>query len=496
METVLFYAKRELRHRFGQFLPFFLICAALYFAGVSVLILGASLTRGAIDEALALFEAGVYTMEHNADALNENFLFEPMYLSISVFLVFLFGISTAVLFSIRNDEDAQELGIHRTVGLRRRDLLRIRQIEALVCYGAGTICGLILGTLTMKIYSVYVLSYYEGTFFVALKFSFPVSYILFWTLVYTGAVLIGVRIAQFGKTDVNDMIHSGIAVRRAGKELKGFIDGSEELPAYGALYVRRAKRRIVKNNLASALGLILPMFFILGGATLHSNIRAVDFSLSTVGIHAARDAFIPDSLVEEVRGLKGVKSAETLGTGEPVQIFDLSVMADGSENRESVKAALERMAEIYRLEFTDLAEAREKENAIGTMYRIFLYLIGGTLFCAALILNFVSLRANLRVRRREIAVLRALGAKREQVHRTLAPETMANFAVGTGLSVMIGVAGFLILTTDAGVQLGALLGVFCSLLVLGAASAAQFVFTGRIAEKMMDEEIAESARRA
>jgi cell division protein FtsX len=495
MGTVRFYAKRELRQKFGQFLPILLVCAALSFAGVSILILGASLTRGALDETLAYFEAGIYDLEHHADYLNENFLMEPMYLSISIFLVFMFFISSAVLFAIRNEEDARELGILRTLGLKRRDLLRLRLLEALFCYGAGTALGLILGTLTMKGYSVYMLARYEGTFFVALKFSFPLPYVLFWTLVYAGAVLVGVLIAHPIKTDVNDLIHAGIAVRRAGQELKGSIDGTEELPAYGALYVRRARRRIVKNNLAAALGLVLPMFFVLGGATLHATVASTaDFSLSTIGIHAARDAFIPQSLVREVRNLPGVKDLNTYETGSI--IWDIEVWAEGPEVHEEIGTALETIAETYRLEFTDVAVQREKDNAIGTMYRIFLYLIGGMLFCAAVILNFASVRANLRVRRREIAVLRALGAKREQIHRTLAPETVANFAVGSGLSVLIGVGGFLILTTDACVQLGALLGVVCSLLMLGASSAAQVAFTRRITETMMDEEIAISARRA
>ena len=495
MKTIRFYAAKELRNRFAQFLPFLLVCAALSFAGVSVLILGASLTRGALDETLAYFEAGIYDLEHHAGYLNENFLMEPMYLSISVFLVFLFGISSAVLFAIRNEEDAAELGILRTLGLKRRDLWRIRLLEAMFCYGAGTALGLILGTLTMKAYSVYMLARYEGTFFVALKFSFPLPYVLFWTLVYAAAVLVGVRIAQPRKTDVNDLIHAGIAVRKPGKELKGSIDGSEELPAYGALYVRRARRRIVKNNLAAALGLVLPMFFVLGGATLHATVASTaDFLLSTIGIHAARDAFIPQSLVQEVRNLPGVKDLQTWETGGIV--WQIDVFAEGPELHEEIGRALETIAETYRLELNDAVEMREKDNAIGSMYRIFLYLIGGMLFCAAVILNFASVRANLRVRRREIAVLRALGAKREQIHRTLAPETLANFAVGSGLSVLIGVGGFLILTTDAGVQLGALLGVFCSLLMLGASSAAQAVFTRRIAEAMMDEEIVLSARRA
>lgn len=494
MKTAGFYAGRELRRRFPQFLPFLVICAALSFAGVSILILGASLTRGALDETLANFEAGIYDLKHHADYLNENLLMEPMYLSISVALVFLFGISTAVLFAIRNEEDAREFGVLRTVGMKRNDLLRIRQIEAMACYGAGTLAGLILGTLTMKGYSVYMLARYEGTFFVALKFSFPVPYVLFWTLLYAGAVLVGVRIAHPRKSDVNDMIHSGIAVRRAGQELKGSLDGAEDLPAYGALYVRRAGRRIFKNNLAAAIGLVLPMFFVLGGATLHANNTTTDFILTSIDFRAERGAFIPPSLVEEVRNLPGVKDARTYETGGIV--WQIDVWAEAPDMREEIGVSMEAMAPKYGLVFNDLALQREKENAIGTMYRIFLYLVGGTLFCAAVVLNFVSVRANLRVRRREIAVLRALGAKREQIHRTLAPETLANFAVGSGLSVLIGVGGFLILTTDAGVQLGGLLGVLCSLLVLGAASAMQVVFTRKIAEEMMDEEIAVSARRA
>jgi len=198
--------------------------------------------------------------------------------------------------------------------------------------------------------------------------------------------------------------------------------------------------------------------------------------------------------VQEVRNLPGVKNLNTYETGGIV--WEIEVWAEGPQVHEEIGTTLKPIAETYRLEFTDVVEQREKDNAIGTMYRIFLYLIGGMLFCAAVILNFASVRANLRVRRREIAVLRALGAKREQIHRTLAPESLANFAVGSGLSVLIGVGGFLILTTDAGVQLGALLGVVCSLLMLGASSAAQVAFTRRITEDMMDEEIAISARRA
>ena len=74
MGTVRFYAKRELRQKFSQFLPFLLVCAALSFAGVSILILGASLTRGALDETLAyirhLKDAGV---DAGVDVYHGNF---------------------------------------------------------------------------------------------------------------------------------------------------------------------------------------------------------------------------------------------------------------------------------------------------------------------------------------------------------------------------------------------------------------------------------------
>ena len=130
MKSSLFYAKRELRRKKAQFLPFFLICAALAFTCVSLLILGASLDRGSREETLALIEEGVFDYEHNGDALNENSLMTPMYFGVNAVLLFVFCMASAVLFAIRNEEDAAELGMLRTLGMKRRDLLRVRQIAS------------------------------------------------------------------------------------------------------------------------------------------------------------------------------------------------------------------------------------------------------------------------------------------------------------------------------------------------------------------------------
>ncbi|MBO7404382.1 MAG: FtsX-like permease family protein [Clostridia bacterium] len=492
MKSAQFYAKRELTRKKAQFLPFLLICAVLAFTCVSILILGASLDRGSLEQTLALFEEGIYDYKHNADALNENSLLTPMYLGVCAVLLFMFGMASAVLFAIRNEEDAAELGVLRTLGMKRRDLLRIRQIEAMFCFAAGAAAGTVLGVLVMKVYSVYVLARAEGTVFIPLKFAFPAGYVLVWMLLYAGAVLLGVGLAHRKPSDVREMIRSGFALRKPGEDLSGSLDSSVEIAASGTLYERRAKRMILKNNLASALGLILPMFFILGGATLMTDYSTNDFSLEN-GLRT--EGIVTEELAAQVERLPGVKAVEKSGLRyEKDGWWQLSVWADGPEVHEALIEPLKGLAEAYDLEFTDSVVLRKQSDAITGMYRLFLYLVGGMLFCAALALTFASVRANLRVRRREIAILRALGSKREQVHRILAPETAANFAVGSGLSVLMGVGGFLLVTSNAGVQLEAVLGVFVSLLMLGAAIGGGVLYTRREAEAMMNEEIADTAK--
>ena len=489
-----FYAKRELKHKKVQFLPFFLICAALSFTCVSILILGASLDRGYREETLAKIEEGIFDYEHNGDALNENSLMTPMYFGINAVLLFVFGMASAVLFAIRNEEDALELGTLRTLGMKRRDLLRIRQIEAMVCFAAGSVAGTVLGTLVMKGYSVYNLSRYEGTVFIPLKFTFPAGYVFVWMLLYAGAVLVGVRLAHKKFSDVREMIRRGssMAVRDPGEDLRGSLDSSDEIAAYGKLYVRRARRMILKNNLASALGLILPMFFILGGATLMEDNSTMDFTLGR-GIGA--NGSVTPALVQQVESLPGVKGTDTgMFLPDMGAWTDLTVWADSPEARKALIGTLSELAEAYDLEFVDRTVQRAQMKAITAMYRLFLYLVGGMLFCAALALTFASVRANLRVRRREIAILRALGSRREQIHRILTPETAANFAVGSGLSVLMGIGGFMLVTSNAGVALEGLLGAFCSLLVLGAAIGCGVLYTRREAEAMMNEEIADTAK--
>ncbi len=494
MKKVLFYAKRELIRKKAGFLPFLLICAALAFTCVSILILGASLDRGYREKTLAKIEEGIFDYKHNGDALDENSLMTPMYFGVNAVLLFVFGMASAVLFAIRNEEDAAELGTLRTIGMKRRDLLRIRQIEAMSCFAAGSAAGTVLGTLVMKGYSVYVLSHAEGTVFIPLRFTFPAGYVLVWTLLYAGAVLLGVQLAHRKYSDVREMIRRGssMSVRDPGKDLTGSLGSSEEIAAYGTLYVRRAKRMIFKNNLASALGLILPMFFILGGATLMTDNRTMDFSLEN-GLRT--DGIVTEELAAQVESLPGVKSAEKSGLRyEKDGWWKLSVWAEGPEAHKALIEPLKELGKVYDLEFIDLVIQRKQTNAITAMYRLFLYLVGGMLFCAALALTFASVRANLRVRKREIAILRALGSKREQIHRILAPETAANFAVGSGLSVLMGVGGFLLVTSGAGVELEALLGLFVSLLMLGAAIGLGILYTRREAETMMDEEIADTAK--
>ncbi len=492
MSPTIFYVKKELTRKTAQFLPFFLICAALAFTCVSILTLGASLDRGSREETLALIKEGVFDYEHNGDALNENSLMTPMYFGVNAVLLFVFCMASAVLFAIRNEEDAAELGMLRTLGMKWRDLLRIRQIEAVSCFAAGAASGTVLGVLVMKGYSVFTLSRYEGTYFIPLKFDFPAGYILVWTLLYAGAVLLGVWLAHKRPIDVREMIRSGPAVRNPGEELSGSLDSSEDIAAYGTLYVKRAKRMILKSNLASALGLILPMFFILAGATLMTDYSTMDFTLGN-GLHA--QGIVTEKLAAQVESLQGVKAVEKGGLRyEKDGWWSLSVWADDSESHETLIEPLKELAEAYNLEFTDSVVQRKQSDAITAMYRLFLYLVGGMLFCAALALTFASVRANLRVRRREIAILRALGSKREQVHRILAPETAANFAVGSGLSVLMGVGGFLLVTSNAGVKLEALLGVFCSLLVLAAAIGGGILYTRRETEVIMDEEIADTAK--
>ena len=492
MKKVLFYAKRELIRKKAGFLPFLLICAALAFTCVSILILGASLDRGYREETLAKIEEGIFDYKHNGDALDENSLMTPMYFGVNAVLLFVFGMASAVLFAIRNEEDAAELGTLRTLGMKRRDLLRIRQIEAMSCFAAGAAAGTVLGALVMKGYSVYVLSHAEGTVFIPLRFTFPAGYVLVWTLLYAGAVLLGVRLAHRTFSDVRDMIRSGPAVRDPGEDLRGSLDSSDEIAAYGKLYVRRARRMILKNNLASALGLILPMFFILGGATLMEDNSTMDFTLGR-GIGA--NGSVTPALVQQVESLPGVKGTDTgMFLPDMGAWTDLTVWADSPEARKALIGTLSELAEAYDLEFVDRTVQRAQMKAITAMYRLFLYLVGGMLFCAALALTFASVRANLRVRRREIAILRALGSRREQIHRILTPETAANFAVGSGLSVLMGLFGFLLVTSNAGVALEGLLGAFCSLLVLGAAIGCGVLYTRREAEAMMNEEIADTAK--
>ena len=110
MKKVLFYTKRELIRKKAGFLPFLLICAALTFTCVSILILGASLDRGYREETLAKIEEGIFDYKHNGDALDENSLMTPMYFGVNAVLLFVFGMASAVLFAIRNEEDAAELG--------------------------------------------------------------------------------------------------------------------------------------------------------------------------------------------------------------------------------------------------------------------------------------------------------------------------------------------------------------------------------------------------
>lgn len=95
------------------------------------------------------------------------------------------------------------------------------------------------------------------------------------------------------------------------------------------------------------------------------------------------------------------------------------------------------------------------------------------------------------MRKRELSLLRAIGAHTEDIKRAVIPETVADYTVGAFVSIMLGALGFVGLMTDGG-------GVYdvVSIMVICLIFLAGSVFVQvRISGRMTEQVLAESGER-
>jgi len=251
-----------------------------------------------------------------------------------------------------------------------------------------------------------------------------------------------------------------VSLLRRGKMPPEAESGAGELPEegtlrdYGRLYVRRSLRRCVKYNLMTALLLILPVIFLLGASTVRIDGNTHDFALSST-FDTEKMAFveITDEMIAEVAGSTGVQRAEgryTQRKGFGDGYFQIFVYAEEEADPVGLCERMSRYAGEHSLRLEESAVLREENNRIARHYHFFFLTDAVLLFAVGFAVSYALLKSRLTARRRELTLLRAVGARTSEIVSAVVPETAADYAFGSLLSAAFGAFGFWGMMTDGG----------------------------------------------
>jgi len=470
MKLLLFFTWREIRFRFRHLLPFILITAALVFAFVSLV-----------------------TFQESAQTVNPiPYMTSPTYTILFAAFALIAFTAARTCFVLYSEQQLRETGTLRALGMKKRYVRRIRLLLGLFCIAAACIPAIPAALLFVRGFVGICTSVdMESTSFVPLSYRIPIANIGIVLALLTVSLLAGVLAGYVKEDRIVTLLrrsHTGTEAENGS----GNLPNEGTLSDYGKLFVRRSWKRCVRYNAIIAMLLILPMIFVLGASTFGGDHRNHTFYLRAIydtEVHAFSP--ITESMMAHLEKIDGITRAygdifsETHRDRFKYTCIYIHTAKDA--DIDILRPLVREFAEQYSLEFEDSAALRRPQNLVARSYRIFFLTESAVLLGAGLLTVHSLLKARLHARRRELSVLRALGARIEDLKSAVTPETVADFAAGAFLSILLGAFGFLGMMRDGGGSVDVLSVILLCLVFLGVCIFAEVRQSGRMMEQLFSD---------
>lgn len=233
---------------------------------------------------------------------------------------------------------------------------------------------------------------------------------------------------------------------------RGILPDEGNLADYGRLFVKRSLKRCAKYNLITAFMLILPMIYLLGASTFGIDTNTYDYKLTAKYDYSThRFTEITDEMMSEISSQEGfldVSGKRTMKKGYGEGIFSIELYAKKDADRSVLRNFLKSYASCSELEFEDSAVKRAEENKISLLYQWFFLADSFIMFTVACAVSFAMIKSRLTVRRRELIILKSLGAHTDDIVKAVTPETVADYVFGAFISITFGALGFCAIMVD------------------------------------------------
>lgn len=430
MKLLWFLIWREIRTRWRNLLPFMLISAALLFTA-----------------------SAQVTFQECLDIGDETFdyMTSPTYLILLTAFALIGFVTAKTYFILYSDSKTNETGIKRALGLKRRDIRRARLLLGSLCITVSTIIAVPLALLYIYLF---VHSCASGNMILSdytpLVYRIPYSNILRTLFLLIPSMMCGVLCGTEKEKSI-------VYLLRRGKIPLEAENGNSSLPEegnlrdYGRLFVRRSVKRCIRYNMITVFLLILPMFYLLVASAKQVDYSSHSFELYT-GVNTEKMIIteISEEMLSAIHEIPGVSEAilEKVTQKKHADYIKISIQNETDYPR--LREEISRYASEHFLRFKDVALIRQENNAITRYYQFFFLTHSAILFAVACLTSFALLKSRLSFRKRELLLLRALGARTDAVLKAVIPETAADCVFGSVFSVALGGLGFAGAVMDGG----------------------------------------------
>jgi len=136
---------------------------------------------------------------------------------------------------------------------------------------------------------------------------------------------------------------------------------------------------------------------------------------------------------------------------------------------------------------TDAKLVRELSNTVAAAYGTFFTMQAVILLASGCVISLGILRSRLETRKRELSVLRALGAKTADIVKAVRPETVADYIGGAAVSILVGVFMAYGMAADGGARLDILSVVILAVVFLCFTVALQLYLSQKFTKKLLSE---------
>lgn len=430
MKLLWFLTSREIRTRWRNLLPFMLITAALLFTA----------------SAQVTFQECLDTGDETFDYMSS-----PTYIILLAAFALIGFVTAQTFLTLYSESQRNETGIKRALGLKRRDIRRARLFLGFLCI---TVSAVIAVPLALLYIYLFVRSCASGNMILSdytpLIYQIPYSNLLRTLLLLIPAMMCGILFGTEKEKSIVSLLRRG-RIPLEAENGNGFLPEEGDLGDYGRLFVRRSVRRCIRYNMITVFLLILPMFYLLAASARQIDYSSHIFELYT-GVNTEKMIIteISEEMLSEIHEIPGVSEAILEKVTRKNHADYIKISIQNETDYPLLREEIIRYASEHFLRFKDVALVRTENNAITRHYHFFFITHSAILFAASCLTSFALLKSRLSFRKRELSLLRALGARTDAVLKAVIPETAADCVFGSVFSVALGGLGFAGAMMDGG----------------------------------------------